>query len=634
MCGITGIYAFNEVGRINMINISAATNKLSSRGPNQQGSFIEQFVGLGHCRLSILDLSENGRQPMYDAEQRYVIVYNGEIYNFKILKKELERKGYKFNSGTDTEVLLKLFIEKGADCLHDLQGFFAFAIYDKVEKILFLARDRMGIKPLYFYHDEDKFLFASELKSILAYGIKKEMDYDSLYHYFQLNYIPAPHSIFKKVKKVMPGHLLKIQNSTVTHEQYYKIPYDKDRSNDGGQNYLQQQKKLKELLHAAVKKRLVADVPVGAFLSGGIDSSIISSIASQYTDHLKTFSIGFKDEPFFDETRYAHLVAKKLKTEHTTFSLSNQDLLKHLYDILDYIDEPFADSSAILVYILSKNTKETATVALSGDGADEMFSGYNKHTAFYKARQGGIMSHAVKALSPLWSALPKSRNSGFSNKIRQLNRFTNGLKLQGNERYWAWASLAEGSEIYGLFNDKIKENISNSNTKNRIAGYFDTIPDRYEINDILYADMQLVLPNDMLTKVDLMSMANSLEVRVPFLDHDLVEFAFQLPESSKIDKRMKKKILQDTFRDDLPPELYNRPKKGFEVPLLKWFRNELRSLIQDDLLEDSFIERQNIFDLSAIKQLKVTLYSGNPGDVHARIWALIVFQYWWKKHYA
>lgn len=633
MCGITGIYAFNEVGRINMINLSAATNKLSSRGPNQQGSFIEQFVGLGHCRLSILDLSENGRQPMYDDEERYVIIFNGEIYNFQIIKKELEEIGHTFRSGTDTEVLLKLFIDKGADCLHDLQGFFAFAIYDKEKKTLFLARDRMGIKPLYFYQDDDKFLFASELKSIIAYGIKKELDYDSLYHYFQLNYIPAPHSIFKNVKKVMPGHLIKIENSTVTHEQYYKIPYDKDRIKDSGQNYLQQQKKLKELLHTSVKKRLVADVPIGTFLSGGIDSSIISSIASKYTSHLNTFSIGFKDEPFFDETRYAHLVAKKLKTEHTTYSLSNQDLLKHLYDILDYIDEPFADSSAILVYILSKNTKSKATVALSGDGADEMFSGYNKHSAFYKARHGGVIYNAVNSLYPLWKALPKSRNSTLTNKIRQLERFAKGLQLQGNERYWAWARLGDETEIRGLLHKNIIEKISSSNTRNRIAGYFDHIPDNYEINDILYADMQLVLPNDMLTKVDLMSMANGLEVRVPFLDHDLVEFAFQLPESSKIDKGMKKKILQDTFKDDLPPELYNRPKKGFEVPLLKWFRNELRSLIQDDLLEDSFIHEQKVFDPEAIKKLKVKLYSGNPGDVHTRIWALIVFQYWWKKYY-
>lgn len=631
MCGITGIYAFNELGRFNMINLSAATDKLNNRGPNQQGSFLEQFVGLGHCRLSILDLSEKGRQPMLDKESRYIIVFNGEIYNFRELKNELEHKGYTFNSGTDTEVLLYLFIEKGERCLQDLNGFFAFAIYDKEKKSLFLARDRMGIKPLYYYHDEDKFLFASEMKSIIAYGIKKELDMDSIFHFFQLNYIPAPYSAFKNVKKILPGYYVKIESGKVSHERFYKVPPYTD-SGSAPLDYNQQKSTLKELMHAAVKKRLVADVPVGAFLSGGIDSSVISSIAAQYTPHLNTFSIGFKDEPFFDETRYAHLVAKKLQTEHTTFSLTNNDLLTHLYDILDYIDEPFADSSAILVYILSKYTKEKASVALSGDGADEIFSGYNKHAAFYRAKQGGAMVTTVKALHPLWKMLPKSRNSKVSNKIRQLERFAKGVKMDGQDRYWTWACLGGEKETLNLFHQNLRDRYTMSKIRCRRDAYFDFIPDHYNINHILYADLQLVLPNDMLTKVDLMSMASGLEVRVPFLDHEVVEFAFRLPESSKINGNVKKRILQDAFREDLPTELYNRPKHGFEVPLLKWFRNELKSLIQDDLLKDSFIEEQGIFDAETIKNLKVKLYSSNPGDVHAQIWALIVFQYWWKKY--
>lgn len=631
MCGITGIYAFNEVGRLNMINLSAATNKLSNRGPNQQGSYVENFVGLGHCRLSILDLSEKGRQPMKDRRERYIIVYNGEIYNYKELRKKLQFKGYNFHSETDTEVLLNLYIEMGEDCLQYLNGFFAFAIFDKESKNLFLARDRMGIKPLYYYHDEDKFLFASEMKSLIAYGIKRDLDFDSIFHYFQLNYIPAPHSIFKNVKKILPGYFLKIEGGKVSHERFYKVPQYFEQGNI--MKYEQQQNRLKELMHGAVKKRLVADVPVGSFLSGGIDSSIIASVAAQHTSHLNTFSIGFKDEPFFDETRYAHLVAKKLQTEHTTFSLTNQDLLEHLYDILNYIDEPFADSSAILVYILSKRTKEKATVALSGDGADEIFSGYNKHEAFYKARQGGAMAAVAKTLHPLWKVLPKSRNGKISNKIRQLERFATGLKMDGNERYWMWACLGSESNTLDLLNKNILAKVSNERLNTRKNDYYAFVPDNYNINHILYADMQLVLPNDMLTKVDMMSMANGLEVRVPFLDHKVVEFAFQLPEHSKIKDGIKKRILQDTFRNELPDELYNRPKKGFEVPLLKWFRKELKGLIQDDLLKDSFIEEQGIFDLQQIQLLKRRLYSSNPGDVHATIWALIVFQYWWKKYF-
>src|SRR5690606_582153 len=285
-----------------------------------------------------------------------------------------------------------------------------------------------------------------------------------------------------------------------------------------------------------------------------------------------------------------------------------------------------------VVYILSKQTKEKATVALSGDGADEIFSGYNKHAAFFKAQNGGAIVKAVKALHPLWRMLPKSRNGKFGNKVRQLERFANGLSLSGQEQYWEWASFTGENEVLSLLDKNIQKNISVSETKSRRNSYHEYIPDNYDINHILYADMQLVLPNDMLTKVDLMSMANGLEVRVPFLDHEVVEFAFQLPESSKITGKIRKRIVQDAFRNDLPEELYNRPKKGFEVPLLKWFRNELKGLIQNDLLQDAFIEEQGIFDLREIQTIKRKLYSSNPGDVHATIWALIIFQYWWKKY--
>lgn len=633
MCGITGIYAFNEVGRLNMINLVAATSQLQQRGPDQQGTFTTQFIGLGHRRLSIIDLTDKGKQPMQASEGRYTIVFNGEIYNYKALRDTLKAKGYHFESDTDTEVLLKLYIDRGPDCLALLNGFFAFAIYDKNENTLFVARDRIGIKPLYYYKDEDKFLFASEMKSLLAYGIKKELDLMSLCHYFQLNYIPAPHSIFTQVKKVLPGHFISIQDKKVAHQKYYSIPYEKGRTEISRLSYEEQQLRLKTLLEASIKQRLVADVPIGAFLSGGIDSSIITAIASKYTPHLNTFSIGFADEPFFDETKYAHIVAKKFNTTHTTFSLTNNDLLEHLNDILTYIDEPFADSSAIPVYILSKYTKKKATVALSGDGADELFAGYNKHAAFYKAGQDGVAKDIVKNLLPLWQAMPKSRNGKFGNKIRQLERFAKGMNMDIRQRYWTWASISSQEEAMQLLNKNIVEKIALDEMAQRTTPFLRHIPKHYDINDILYADMQLVLPNDMLVKVDMMSMANGLEVRVPFLDHEIVKFAFQLPETAKINKGMKKRILQDAFKPELPSELYNRPKHGFEVPLLKWFRNELKDLIQNDLLDDAFIREQGIFDPSTVQRLKKQLYSTNPGDIHARIWALIVFQFWWKKNF-
>ncbi len=634
MCGITGIFAFNEVGRFNMINLAKATSVISSRGPDNQGLFNDYFVGLGHRRLSIIDTSSGGNQPMSDASGRYTIVFNGEIYNFQALRQQLDRQGIIFKSKTDTEVLLNLFIREKEQCLEKLNGFFSFSIYDKEEKTMFIARDRMGIKPLLYFLDDDKFIFGSEMKSLLAYGIQKEIDLTSLSQYLQFNYIPAPHSMLKGVKKLMPGHYMKIKGRDIQIESYYKIPYDKENPSLQNISYDKQKEKLVELLDESVRKRLVSDVPLGTFLSGGIDSSVITALASQHVDKLNTFSIGYKDEKFFDETKYANIVAKKFNTNHTVFSLSNRDLYEHLHDVLDYFDEPFADSSAIAVYILSKETKKSVTVALSGDGADEMFSGYNKHAAALKAINGGSSASLVKSLLPLWKVLPKSRNSALGNKVRQLQRFAEGMQLTDQERYWKWASLASNNESKEILNETSRDLADREEFESRKNEILKHIKGTSNISDLLYTDMQLVLTNDMLPKVDMMSMANSLEVRVPFLDHTLVEFAFQLPDDSKINAHMKKRILQDAFRDVLPKELYKRPKHGFEVPLLKWFRGDLKSLIENDLLERKFIEEQGIFDYMGIKKLKQQLFSSNPEDVHARIWGLIVFQWWWKKYFA
>jgi asparagine synthase (glutamine-hydrolysing) len=631
MCGITGIFAFNLVGKFNRVHVTAATMALNKRGPDFQDIYTDEWIGLGHRRLSIIDTTECGNQPMWDESKRYGIVFNGEIFNYLELRDELVAKGVNFHSHSDTEVLLYLFIRDKEKCLQRLNGFFSFCIYDKQEQSFFVARDRYGIKPLLYVFDEDKFLFASEMKSIIQYGIEKDIDYTSLYTYFQLNYIPAPATIFQKVKKLMPGHYLKIQRQKIEEGVYYTIPFD------GNQNshieYDQAKEKLKQLLEDSVKRRLISDVPLGAFLSGGIDSSVITALAAKHKPDLHTFSIGFRDEKFFDETAYAKLVAKHFKTDHTVFSLTNDDLYSHVHTILDYIDEPFADSSAINVFILSKETRKHATVALSGDGADELLAGYNKHAASHRIINKGIKEQAVSALAPIWNALPKSRSNPFANKARQLARFAEGIKLSSKERYWRWAGYADENEALNVFNDQSRQHIIQEEYRQRKSKLLATIPAKETINDILLTDMLVVLPNDMLTKVDLMSMAQGLEIRVPFLDYTVVDFIFSLPDSYKIDSQLRKRVLQDAFKDILPAELYNRPKKGFEVPLLKWFRREMKSLIMDDLLSEKFIQQQNIFDYNEIKKLKTQLFSSNPGDIHARIWALIVFQWWWKKYY-
>jgi len=473
MCGITGIFAFNLVGKFNLINITAATQALEKRGPDNQSIYHDEFVGLGHRRLSIIDTRAVAHQPMWDETKRYAIIFNGEIFNFQELRKKLENKGVAFFSNSDTEVLLKLYIEEKENCLNQLNGFFAFCIYDRQEQSFFLARDRYGVKPLLYLMDEDKFLFASEMKSILAYGIEKELDFTSLHTYLQLNYIPAPRTIFKNVKKLLPGHHLKVGRRQLAVGNYYNIPVE---SNQATLDYSSAQEKFKNLLEAAVQRRLIADVPLGTFLSGGIDSSVVTGLAAKHKPNLQTFSIGFKDEKFFDETNYANLVARKFQTEHTVFSLGNRDLFEHVHSILDYIDEPFADSSAINVYILSKETRKHATVALSGDGADELLAGYNKHAAFYRVIHAGLTERLTAALLPLWNALPQSRNNFLGNKARQLRRFAEGMKLTSQERYWQWAGYAKSEDAYRLFSEKSKSALDQAEYNSFKSELLKTLP--------------------------------------------------------------------------------------------------------------------------------------------------------------
>ncbi|TXB66758.1 asparagine synthase (glutamine-hydrolyzing) [Vicingus serpentipes] len=639
MCGIVGIISKNKE---QLTQIKLATNALAKRGPDNQQTVGFEQIALGHARLSIIDTTKGANQPFTDNENRYALIFNGEIYNYKELKEELLEDGFSFITNSDTEVLLYLYIKYKEDCLEKLNGFFAFSVYDKYEGSLFIARDRMGIKPLLYYYDGADFIFSSELKAIFKFKIDKTIDQVSLFNYLQFNYIPTNKSILTKVNKLAPGHFIKINNinciDEIVESQYYEIPYnDKETIQKTALNYDKSKEMLVGLLDDSVQKRLVADVPVGTFLSGGVDSSIISLLAKRHKNDLSTFSIGYKDEPFFDETNYANAVAKKIGSNHHIISLTNDELYENLNDILDYIDEPFADSSAIAVYLLSKYTKKHVTVALSGDGADEMFSGYNKHMADFKSRHPGIKESIVKAGFPIWNKLPKSRNSKLFNINRQLYKFSLGANLTNKERYWQWASILNEEKANYLLNEELVFNPQRlSDTaheyKKRKDELLKFIRKDGDLNDVLYTDMKMVLVNDMLRKVDGMSMANSLEVRVPFLDHRIVNFAFNLPRAFKINADMKKKILQDAFKEDLPEEVYNRPKHGFEVPLLNWFKNELRDTIENDLLSLKFIEEQEVFNWSAINELKQKLYSSNPEDSHATVWALIVFNSWWKKY--
>lgn len=631
MCGIVGVISKSNEGSIFLEKISSATDCLSQRGPDGSGIFEHKNIALGHRRLSIIDVSDAGAQPMSDSSGRFTIIFNGEFFNFKEHRNFILSKGIKLHSESDTEVLLHLYILEKEKCLERVNGFFSLAIYDKQEEELFITRDRFGVKPLLIYENENLFIFSSEMKALMKLGIKKELDDASLLSYFHLNYIPSPYSIFKNVRKLSPGTYLKfsVKNKKVSEEKtFYKIPYSEKIS--AVISYEESQKKLFELLDSSVQRRLISDVPLGSFLSGGIDSSIVSGLAAHHTKQLKTFSIGFRDEPMFDETQYAQLVAKKLKTEHTVFSLTNDDLFEVLHDVLNYIDEPFADSSALNVFILSKHTRKHVTVALSGDGADELFGGYNKHRAEWLLRNDSRFTSGIKLFSTVLKNFSGSRNSKTGNRIRQIHRFAEGEKLSASERYWRWCGFTKNDDAEKLFLNK--ERKWKEDFGKRKSDLVKNINGKNDLNDVFYSDVNLVLQSDMLTKVDLMSMANSLEVRTPFLDYEVVDFAFSLPSSYKIDKNVQKKIVKDAFKKLLPEEIFLRKKQGFEVPLLKWFRTELKTMIADDLLSENFIREQNLFNPEEIIKLKQQLFSRNPGEIHARIWGLIVFQYWWKRN--
>lgn len=627
MCGISGVYSFTEKGLKFHSRIEAAAELLKKRGPGGAHFFHNEHVSFGHCRLPIIDVSTIADQPMYSEDDRYVIMFNGEIVNFLELKNEfLRNESFKTNS--DTEVFLKLFIKLKERSFELLRGFFAAAIYDKQTGELVLVRDRFGKKPLLYFQDEDVLLFASEMKALFAFGIPRELNWDVVPVYFQLNYIPQPFSIIKGVKKLPQGTYLKITGKNIEQKSFYSLKKKQGEYNK--LTYEQAQKALIEKLDKAVELRLIADVPLGAFLSGGIDSSVVTALAAKHKANLNTFSIGYKDNPFFDETKYANLVAKKYNTEHTVFSLTNNDFIEHVFDVLNYIDEPFADSSAIPEFILSYYTRKHVTVALSGDGGDEIFGGYNKYAAEWRMRNKDWKGKVVAGLGPFWKLLPQSRSGKLTNLFRQLNRYSSAAHLSHSDRYWQWASLQTREQAIELLDQKKIDASVMKFSEDLRQNFSNNIGD--DLNDVLLADVNLVLLSDMLVKVDMMSMANSLEIRSPFIDQEVVDFAFALPANYKVNHEMKKRIVQDAFRTMLPEELYNRPKKGFEIPLKDWLCKEFWSLIDDDLLKDSFIKEQGIFNVETTRSLKKKLRSNNPGDSHATIWALIVFQYWWKKY--
>lgn len=636
MCGICG--KIDLTGKaVPQALLRSMTESFAYRGPDDEGFFFEGPVGLGHRRLSIIDLSPSGRQPMSNEDQALWLVFNGEIYDFAETRKELVSRGHSLKSHTDTETVLHLYEEEGVACLKHLNGMFSFALWDARLQRLWLARDRLGKKPLVYYWDGKRLLFASEIKAILRDPeVPREIDFEALDLYLTLNYIPATWTIFKNIRKLLPGHYLLLEKGKLSIQSYWDIPVNEGEpevpSPSDPVQWNQCKERLRALLDASVRRRLIADVPLGAFLSGGIDSSIIVALMARHSSRpVKTFSIGYKDLPSFDETRYAREVATFNRTEHYEFKLGYKDILDAFPKVLDNLDEPFADSSAVPTYIVSRETKRHVTVALSGDGGDELFAGYRMYLGEYwakhYARIPGVLRE--KVIAPFIQSLPDARDKPSLELIRRAKKFLRGMSLSFPERFCGWREIFPFSMRRKLLRRPPDRNFYLDLIRQAVEEKKGLFPED-GINLMLYLDVKGLLPGDMLTKVDRMSMANSLEVRVPFLDYTLVQYVFGLKGSTKLGAWRGKHILLETFKDLLPPLLHNRPKWGFEMPIGAWLRKELKFLI-DEYLHKDRVERQGIFDPRIIRDMVSNHMSGRQ-DTSWQLWNLIVFEHWYEKY--
>lgn len=616
MCGIIGIWAKNNKGKEQIAQLPLALPSLKHRGPNHQDYKLYSKCGLGHARLSIIDTDERSNQPFVSDDERYTLVFNGEIYNYSELKQELEKDGVQFKTTSDTEVLFHLLINKGAAALNHLNGFFAFAFYDNQEEELLISRDGVGIKPLYVYEDDAVFLFSSEVQAFQSFDIDLQIDKLALNSYFGLTYFTENQTVYSNVNKLLPGGFVELKNGKKLEGNY--CDYLTEKSNLSYQDTV---KKLRDLLTDSVAKRMVSDVPLGAFLSGGLDSSIIAALAVKINPKLKTFSVGF-DHAYFDETNYANEVSNHIGSEHINLTLNKEDFKLNFQSFLSAIDEPFADSSAFAVYLLSKRVKKDVTVALSGDGADELFGGYRKHFADYKIREmGGVKKSLVKLAASGLKPFRSNRSDRLGELNRKVQKLKDGLALDHQERYFKWCQFIREEDRKALLVSDFKS-IENPFTE----------LDWEDLNAVLLADQKLVLPNDMLNKVDLMSMAHSLEVRTPFLDRRVVEFANGLPSTYKVNAEGGKQILKDAFRDLLPESVLNRSKKGFEIPIKEWLNDEITTILKGPLFTLEFIQNQSLFNYSYILKLRNEWSDPNFGDKIYMVWALIVFQHWWERN--
>ncbi len=637
MCGIAGIYSTGK--RIEQSVLSEMTEALIHRGPDDSGFFVDaqSNVGLGHTRLSIIDLSERGKQPMSNSDGTITVSYNGEIYNYREIRKELEGKGHSLMSDSDTEVVVKSYEQWGMQCLHKFIGMFALAIWDARKKTLFLARDRAGVKPLYYYRKNGLFLFASELKSIMKHpAFPKRIDSDGLALFLRYDYIKSPGTILQDTFKLEPGHWMSVKNGEIKKHRYWNIAdYYNMTPHSGSEEEITEE--LERILVDSFKYRLVSDVPVGLFLSGGIDSSIVAALLQRnVSEPIKTFTIGF-DSTKHNEAHHAKKIAEHLGTDHTEHYISEDEALEIVPQLPDIYDEPFADNSTIPTLLVSQIARRDVKVALSADGGDELFCGYNHYTSYLKIadkslRIPGLLRNLICAGLNALNAerFERAVNMTGVDRIKRLRRgyvkrrgaflLMNKGDMAGMFKYSIGTWLDE--EIDGILNHTGKFN------DNTFSEQFEEVEKRDLMSQMLAADFAVWLPDDILTKVDRATMSVGLESREPLLDHRLMEFTARIPSEYKYRNGESKYILKKVLEKHLPRELFDRKKMGFGSPIDSWMRGKLLPLVQDYLSEES-LKRENIFNPATVSEWMDKFYKHSFDG--KRIWNLLVFQMWKEK---
>uniref|UniRef100_A0A7V6DR25 asparagine synthase (glutamine-hydrolyzing) n=1 Tax=Desulfobacca acetoxidans TaxID=60893 RepID=A0A7V6DR25_9BACT len=626
MCGLCGVLNFNGQTQVDQEKLAAMTATLSQRGPDDVGYFCSGPVGLGHRRLSIIDL-ETGHQPLSNEDGSIWIVYNGELYNYREIRASLTKAGHRFATASDTEVIVHAYEEYGADCLKAMNGMFAFALWDSNRQRLLLARDRIGIKPLYYAKLPHCLLFGSEVKSLLAHPqCERRLSVTALNLYLSLEYVPTPHCIFAGVHKLPPGHYLLAEGADIHLERYWDLRLDKSEP-AAARTVAECRDEVLKLLSEAVEMELIADVPVGVLLSGGIDSSAVAAMMTRASSRpVPSFCVAF-DDPSFDESSHARLVARHLGTEHHEFPLSADTALATLPEIVAGLDEPLGDSSIIPTYCLSRFTKEHVKVALGGDGGDELFGGYSTLQAhrlatYYQRLIPGWLRDLVEPW--VLEKLPVSfDNLSFDFKMR---RFLRDYRFSPVVRHHRWLGSFTPEEKAGLLSPLAGG--SRQEVMDLVEEYARRAHTLDPLNQVLYCDLKLYLEGDILVKVDRASMANSLEVRVPLLNRLLVEYAARLPHSFKLRGLTTKFLLRHSLKGILPDLILTRGKKGFNAPVAKWLAGPLKPLLED-LLSPARLKRQGLFQPGFVTNL-ITEHQARHRDHRKLLWTLLAFQMWYQ----